>query len=178
VVADVDLLHEQFWAQRQNLLGSEILVPTASNADLVINALENLTGSNDLINVRSRGELSRPFTRINEIRQRAELNYRRKEQQLLDRLAQTERALLELEQGKRGEQSQLVLSEEQQREIEEFRREKVRIRRELREVQHQLRKDIEKLESWLKFANIGLLPLIITVGAATIGVRRARGRKR
>lgn len=178
VVADADLLHEQFWARQQNLLGGRILVPTAANADLVVNALENLTGSSDLISVRSRGEFSRPFTRVAEIRQSAELKYRRKEQQLLDRLEQTEQALLELEQGRRNPQDQLTLTAEQQEEIEKFRREKVRIRKELREVQHQLRKDIERLEGWLKFINIGLLPLVITVGATVVGVGRARGRKR
>lgn len=178
VVADVDLLHEQFWARRQNLLGNQIVVASASNADLVVNALENLTGSNDLISIRSRGESSRPFTRVAEIRREAELKYRRKEQQLLDRLEQAEQALLELEQGRRGDQGELMLSQEQQQEIEEFRREKVRIRQELREVQHQLRKDIEILEGWVKFINIGLLPLVITVGATAVGVRRARSRKR
>lgn len=178
VVADVDLLHEQFWAQRQNLLGSQIVVASASNADFVVNALENLTGSNDLISIRSRGESSRPFARVAEIRRDAELKYRRKEQQLLDRLEQAEQALLELEQGRRGDQGELMLSQEQQQEIEQFRREKVRIRQELREVQHQLRKDIEILEGWVKFVNIGLLPLVIMVGAAAVGVQRARGRKR
>lgn len=177
VVADADLLHEQFWARRQNVLGSQVLVPSASNADLVINALENLTGSNDLISVRSRGEFTRPFTRVAEIRQAAELQYRQKEQQLLDRLEETEQALLELEQGRRNEQNQLMLTEEQQQELENFRREKVRIRKELREVQHQLRKDIEALEGWLKFVNIGFLPLVITMGAAFIGIRRARRRR-
>lgn len=178
VVADADLLHENFWAQRQSILGSQILVPTASNADFVINALENLTGNNDLISVRSRGEFTRPFTRVADIRQSAELKYRRKEQELLERLDETEQALLELERGRRGEPSQLVLTEEQQQEIERFRAEKVRIRKELRQVQHQLRKDIEALEGWLKFVNIGLLPLLIAAGATVVSVQRTRRRKR
>jgi len=178
VVADVDMLHEQFWAQRQNLFGSQVVVPSASNADLVINALENLTGSSDLISVRSRGEFSRPFTKVTEIRQDAELKYRQKEQELLDRLEETEQALLELEQGKRGgDQSRLMLTEEQRREIERFRQEKVRIRKELRQVQHQLRKDIDTLEGWLKFINIGFLPLVIVVGATLVSVKRSRRRR-
>ncbi len=178
VAADADMLHEQFWASRRNVLGSEILVPSASNADFVNNTLENLTGSGDLISVRSRGEFTRPFTKIVEIRRAAELQYRQKEQQLLDRLEQTEQALLELEQGRRNDQNQLMLTAEQQEEVEKFRREKIRIRQELREVQHQLRSDIETLEGWLKFINIGLLPLVIVVGAGAVGLRRARGRKR
>ena len=177
LVADADLLHEQFWAQRQNLFGNQIFVPSAANADFVINALENLTGSNDLIGVRSRGEFSRPFTRVADIRQSAELKYRQKEQELLDRLEETEQALLELEQGKRNEQNQLMLTEEQRREVQKFRNEKIRIRKELREVQHQLRKDIDALEGWLKFVNIGLLPLLIAFGAVVVSVQRTRRRR-
>lgn len=178
VVADADMLHEQFWARRQNLFGSQIAVPSASNADFVVNALENLSGSNDLINVRSRGEFSRPFTKVKEIRKEAELQYRQKEQELLERLEETEQALLELEQGKRGEQSELMLTEEQRQEMERFRKEKVRIRQELRKVQHQLRKDIDALEAWLKFINIGLLPLTIGVGATAVSLTRSRRRRR
>jgi len=178
LVADADLLHEQFWARQQSLFGNQIVVPSASNADFVINALENLTGSNDLISVRSRGEFSRPFTRVEEIRRNAELEYRQKEQELLDRLEQTEQALLELQQGRRNEQDRLMLSAEQQQEIEEFRAEKVRIREELREVQHELRKDIDRLEGRLKFINIGLLPLLIGAGALAVSVQRTRRRRR
>lgn len=178
VVADADMLHERFWARRQNLFGSQVAVPSASNADFVVNALESLAGSNDLINVRSRGELSRPFTKVDEIRKDAELQYRQKEQELLQRLEETEQALLELEQGKRGDQSQLMLTEEQRQEMERFRKEKVRIRQELRKVQHQLRKDIDALEAWLKFVNIGLLPLVIVIGATAAGLTRSRRRRR
>lgn len=178
VVADADMLHEQFWAQRQNILGNQIIVPSASNADFVINSLENLTGSNDLISVRSRGEYSRSFTRVDQIRQRAELKYRQKEQELRDQLKQTEQSLLELEQGKRNKENELMLTQEQQQEIERFRNEKVRIRQELRKVQHQLRKDIDVLEGWLKFINIGLLPLLIVVGGIVVSVERGRRRER
>jgi len=178
VVADADMLHEQFWAQRQNLFGNQIIVPSASNADFVINSLENLTGSNDLISVRSRGEFSRPFTKVEQIRQRAELKYRQKEEELRNQLKQTEKSLLALQQGKRNEGNELMLTEKQQKEIEKFRNEKVRIREELRNVQHQLRKDIDLLEGWLKFVNIGLLPLLIAIGATLVSIERSRRRRR
>ncbi|MFZ0488335.1 MAG: hypothetical protein WAL83_15170, partial [Arenicellales bacterium] len=59
-----------------------------------------------------------------------------------------------------------------------FRNEKVRIRGELRNVQHQLRKDIDLLEGWLKFVNIGLLPLLIVIGATLVSIERSRRRRR
>ena len=38
------------------------------------------------------------------------------------------------------------------------------IRRELREVKRALREDIDRLDGWLKFANIALVPLLIGIG--------------
>ncbi len=177
VVADADMLNDEFWVQVQNFLGTRIVVPTAANGTFVVNALEGLVGSNDLISVRSRGQYSRPFVEVAQIQQAAELRFREKEQELLNRLRATEDKLVELEQGKQGDEA-LILNEAQQRELAKFRDEKVRIRKELRDVRHQLRQDIDRLESWTKFVNIGLLPLIIGVGGVFAGVRRMNRRGR
>ena len=86
VVADTDVLQDRFWVRVQEFLGQRIAVPNAANASLVINALDNLTGSADLISVRNRGTFVRPFEKVNELRQAAEREYRQKEQELVDRL--------------------------------------------------------------------------------------------
>jgi len=52
VVADTDLLEDKFWVQVQNIFGQRVALPHAANATLVSNALDNLSGSNDLISVR------------------------------------------------------------------------------------------------------------------------------
>lgn len=175
VIADSDMLQDQFWVQVQGFLGQSIAVPIAANASMVVNALENLSGSADLISVRSRGRFLRPFTLLNALRQEAELKFREKETQLLERLQQTEKRLEELQtaEGEGG----LVMSAAQRQEIENFRVEKVRIRKELREVRRELRKDIEGLESWIKFANIGLIPILIPIGGMLLGVYRVRRRR-
>jgi ABC-type uncharacterized transport system involved in gliding motility auxiliary subunit len=175
VVADTDLLQDEFWVQVQSFLGQRIAVPIAANANLVVNALENLSGSADLISVRSRGRFLRPFTRVNELRQTAELKFREKEVQLLERLQETELRLEELQKSE-GETA-LVLTDAQRQAIESFRLEKVRIRTELREVRRELRKDIETLEAWLKFANIGFVPILIGIGGMVIGAYRIRRRR-
>ena len=78
LVADTDMLTDRFWVRVQELLGSRLAVPTAGNGDFAINALDNLSGSSDLISVRSRGQFARPFVRVNEIRQASELRFRAK----------------------------------------------------------------------------------------------------
>ncbi|MEQ8939092.1 MAG: hypothetical protein RLT30_10380 [Gammaproteobacteria bacterium] len=77
------------------------------------------------------------------------------------------------EQG--GEQSYLLNSKLTE-EIEKFRSERLQIRKELRRVQHELKKNIEKLGAQVRFVNIGLIPLLITLLALTIGIYRANKR--
>ena len=176
VVADSDLLADRFWVRVQELLGTRYLMPIASNSTLVINALDNLTGSSDLIDVRSRGTFLRPFERINALRREAELRFREKEQELVLRLEETEERLLALEETKQGEDA-LLLSDAQQSELTQFREERLRIRRELREVRRELRRSIETLEGWIKFANIGLMPILIGVLGLAVGVWQVRRRR-
>ncbi len=176
VVADADLLQDRFWVQVQNLLGTSIAVPSAANGSFVVNALDNLSGSNDLISVRNRGSFARPFTLVQSIQLDAELRFRQKENELLAELQQTEERLRELDRQNPGDA--LVLSAAQREELARFRAEKVRLRTELRDVRHALHRDIERLESWTKFINIALMPLLIGVGGAVVGltsVRRRRG---
>jgi ABC-type uncharacterized transport system involved in gliding motility auxiliary subunit len=61
VVADVDMLHDRFWTEARELLGQRLLVPFANNADFVVNALDNLTGSDAMIGLRGRSQSTRPF---------------------------------------------------------------------------------------------------------------------
>ena len=176
LIADSDMLADRFWVVVEEFLGSRLAVPNAANNALVINAIDNLTGSGDLISVRNRGTFTRPFTRVVALRQRAERAYRAKEQELIARLEETERRLGELEESNQGDDG-VILTDAQRDEIVGFRRERVRIRKDLREVRRQLRADIEGLESWLKFANIGLVPILIGIGGLVAGLVQARRRR-
>ncbi|NJO15486.1 MAG: hypothetical protein HC877_06985 [Thioploca sp.] len=173
VVADTDLLEDKFWVRVQNFVGQRIAIPHANNATLVSNALDNLSGSNDLISVRNRGSFARPFTRVEAIQQEAEQRFREKEKELLAKLQETDQKIREL-QSRKQEDNQLTLSIEQQQEVERFRDEKIKTRKELRNVQHELHKNIARLETKMKFINIGLIPLLIGIGGITISFLNRR----
>ena len=176
VVADTDMLQDRFWVQSQNFLGQRIGIPTAANNDFVTNALDNLTGSHDLISVRNRGSFSRPFTLVRAIQQEAEARYRQKEQALQQRLKDTERKIQDL-QKRKEDQTTIILSAEQQAALEGFRQELVTTRKALRNVQHELQKNIDGLENVVKFLNIGLMPLVIAVGGVVLGAWNMRRRQ-
>lgn len=172
VVADSDLLADQFWVSRQDLMGQEAIMPTAHNAAFVLSALENLSGSNALIALRGRGVNERPFTWVEELRRSAERRFREKEQGLEARLKSAQDELAKLQtSGASG----VVLSEKEREAVETFRGEMLETRRELREVKRALRSEIDALDGWLKFANIALVPLMIAAGGlAWALVGRAR----
>ena len=175
VVADTDILQDKFWAQVQNFFGQRIGIPTAGNGTFVTNALDNLTGSNDLISVRSRAGYSRPFTFLRALQQDAEQQFRQKEQALQERLKATEGKLQEL-QSQKSEGNTMLMSAEQQKAMATFRQDLVQVRKELRSVQHELGKNIESVESWVKFINIGLVPILI--GMVGVWMSSSRLRKK
>ncbi len=172
LVGDTDILADHFWIRMQNFFGVQIPQSIANNGDFVINTLDNLAGNTDLISLRSRGEFSRPFTVVEQIRRDAEAQFREQEQELQTRLEETEQKIAQLQQE--GGESALLLTEEQAAEIEKFRLEQIRTRKELRAVQHELQKNIERLGTQLKFINIGLIPLIIALLALVAGIQRTR----
>ncbi len=177
VVADTDLWDDKFWAQTQNFLGQHVVVPIADNASFVINALDNLSGSNDLISLRSRGISSRPFTLIDSIRKDAEHQYLAEEQRLQDSLSEAKQRIAELQSQKPGDTAgAALLSPQQEQEIDQFRGKMVVIRKQLRDVQHNLRKDIETLENWTKVINIGLVPILVLLIALLVAFSRHRRR--
>ena len=175
LVGDADMLGEKFWLQSRSLYGGQGTVPIANNAEFIINILDNLSGSDDLIGLRSRGLSYRPFIVTEEIRRDAEMQYRETEQQLAMKLQNTEAKLQELR--AEGDTGGEVLSNEQRAEIEDFRHEVITVRQQLREVQHALRKDIDALDTVLKIINIWAMPLLIAMLALVLFFIR-QGRRR
>ena len=178
LVGDVDILSDRLWVQQQNFLGQTLATAFANNGDFLINALDNLSGSADLIGIRARGTYSRPFTRVQALRRQADAQFRQTEQRLQAELTETESRLGEL-QDARTDQGSLLMSDEQQAEIQRFLDEQVRIRQELRGVQRSLDRSIERLGTVLQFINIGLVPLLLTaVALSAVIVRRRRAEKK
>jgi ABC-type uncharacterized transport system involved in gliding motility auxiliary subunit len=160
LVADVDLLSNRMWVQVQDFFGQQIANAFADNGTFVVNALENLSGSNDLIAVRSRASYSRPFTRVEALRAEAQAQFQQTQQRLQQELDETERRLSEL-QASRNDSGNILMTPEQQAEVDRFIDRRAEIRQELRAVQRGLDRDIEQLGIALKIINIALVPVLL-----------------
>lgn len=177
VVADTDILADNFWLRMQDSLGVRVPTPFADNANLIVNAVDNLGGNSDLISLRSRGGSSRPFTVVEQIQKDAEAQFRDKERKLQERLQETEKKIAELQQQK-DQKTGTLMSPQQQAEIEKFKAEMLDTRKALRDVQHDLRKNIEGLGTQLRLINIGLVPALLGIVAIVFALTHSMRRRR
>jgi ABC-type uncharacterized transport system involved in gliding motility auxiliary subunit len=176
VFADTDLLSDNLWVHAQDFFGQPMLQAWASNGDLVQNALDNLSGSADLISVRGRASYARPFERVEKLRHAADERFHAKEQELEQQLRETEEKLNALQSAKGGSQSALILTPAQEQEIEHFQAEKLSIRKELRAVRAGLDQEISHLGTLLKVLNIIVVPAVFALAALLVTLWRRRRR--
>ena len=176
LVADTDLLSDRMWVQIRAFFGQQIMNAFANNGDLAVNALDNLAGSGDLISIRGRATSQRPFTTVEALKRNADERFRAKEQELQTELSDTERKLTELQSAKSQDQAQ-ILSPEQKAELDNFLKRKLEIRKQLRQVRAHLDAEIESLGTRLKFINIVLMPLLVTLAALAFAWWRSRRRR-
>ena len=176
VFADTDFLSDRMWVQVAQFLGRRIPQPFANNGDLIINALDNLSGSADLVSIRSRGRYSRPFTRVLDLQREADDRLRTEEADLLSRMAETEASLADLNQVEDGEPIGQITPEIQS-EIDRFNGEMLETRRRLRDVQYQLTEDIERLGANLKAIDTALIPILLTIILLVMHYLRVQRRK-
>lgn len=169
VFADSDFFDDRFWVSEQNYLGQRFGVPIADNGKFLLNAVENMMGSNDLISLRGRERAARPFTRIESMRRSAEEQYRAKEESLIARIEAAQAELDRLEQAGAG-------LADAQAAAKAHRAELVSARKALRRVQGDLRRDIETLEARLSWANIAIMPGLVGLAALLLAWRQRRRR--
>lgn len=174
VVADTDLLLDFMWVQIHEVLGQRVAQTFANNGDFVANILDNLAGSGALISIRGRAGFDRPFERIDALKRSADEHLRSKALQLQTALKQTEARLAAL-QGQRGDSASSSLSPEQELEIKRFTAERGEIRKQLRETQRGLDLQIDHLESWIRFLDIAVVPILVALaGWLALAWRRRR----
>ena len=171
VVADTDVWDDRFWAQTDPQSGARS--PFADNEGLVLNAIESLTGSDDLINLRARGNTERPFNVVQRMQAEAESRFRETLDSLRTRLTTAQQQLVQMQQGG----SAATLSAEQQTAMESLQREMAGTRAQLRDVQANLRAGIDRLGRILAFANIVGVPLLVAAFALVFGaIRRSKAK--
>jgi ABC-type uncharacterized transport system involved in gliding motility auxiliary subunit len=169
LVADADMLNDNFCVQIQEFFGQRVVIPRNGNVNLAQNFVEQMSGDTALMNTRSRAIVQRQFTRVRDMQLKAEDAYRAKIKGLEDSLQETQRKLNELQRNKEKGQ-RFVMSPEQQKELENFRKQEANVKVELKLLRRDLRQEVESMENRLKWANIAGMPFLVTVGGIGLAV--------
>ncbi|MDF1836374.1 MAG: Gldg family protein [Planctomycetota bacterium] len=172
LVADTDMLSDQLWVQRMG----PYLMPNTGNGSFVVNVLENLSGSTDLIGLRSREGFARPFHKKAELEMAARERLQTKQDELEAEIRQTEDRLAALQAP--GEAAGgLLLDDAQTEELEKLQETMLLQRKESREVRRQLNSEIKALGTRLKIFNTLLVPALLLILALLTAANGKRTRK-
>lgn len=175
LVGDTDFAYDDFAAQVGQFLGQRIIVPRGGNLAFAQNMVEQLAEDTDLIAVRSRASMERPFTLVGKMQAEAQEKYRGKVEELEEELQRTEQRINELRSMEDRSGQQTILSPQQQAELERFQVKKAETRQELKRVRRDLRREIDALENKVEWINIALMPFVVTLfGIALAMVKRKR----
>lgn len=171
LVADTDLLYDRFAVERIQGFGRDMYQMANDNLAFVLNLVEQLSGSDALISLRSRGSYERPFDRVIALEEKAQSRWQQEELKLQEKVDAAQQRMNELQSSKDATQK-FVLSAEQQREVEQFRKDMFETRKQLKNVRKNLRGEIEALGFKIKWINIGLMPALVAVFGLAYGLRR------
>jgi ABC-type uncharacterized transport system involved in gliding motility auxiliary subunit len=167
VFADVDFMSDQL-AYQEAFFGKVVV---GDNSALLLNAIEDLSGSSDLISIRSRGNFRRPFVVVDEIEAKAEAETAEEVAKINAQIEGFNKELQSIVSSAKEGQEDVVGSVivQKKRELE------LKIhqaQRELRKVKLQRRVRIDQLGNRLRNFNMAGAPTVILIVAAVVGIRR------
>jgi len=167
LVGDADMIYDRFALQQIPSPFGTLVRALNGNINFAQNAVEQMTGDNNLIAVRSRAVQNHPFTVVKKMQAEAEDRYRSRIKELEDSLADTQRQLNELQQNKSKDQ-RFILSPEQQAAVDNFRKKEAEVKVQLKDERKKLRRDIDSLETRVKWVNIAAMPLLVSASGLTL----------
>jgi ABC-type uncharacterized transport system involved in gliding motility auxiliary subunit len=168
VISDVDFITDNF-AYTRAFFGQMMAVN--DNAAFLLNTIEQLSGSADLISIRSRGNYSRNFEVIDEIENQAARATAQKENQINADIQRFQQELNQILSSAKEGQEELVSTSiiNKKRELESKIIEK---KKELIEVKKQAVQGIDKLQNKLRHFNTLPGPIFILLIAIILAVYR------
>lgn len=172
LIADTDFLKNEY-AFSQNFLGA---TPINDNVAFFLNLVDQFTGSEDLMSIRSRGSFRRPFTTIQKIRLEADQNTIGKVQEINASISRFQSELAGLA-GKANQGNLGVIQSEGLKKQKELQMEIARLKSELREAKREGREKVESIGTILYFLNVGLVPLLIGTIYLVAGRKKTKAMK-
>jgi ABC-type uncharacterized transport system involved in gliding motility auxiliary subunit len=174
LVGDSDLLYDNFAVRTMDSPFGRMAIPMNANLNFAQNAIEQMAGDQNLISVRSRATLNRPFEVVKKKEAEANARFQAEVARLQTRLEETQQRLNELQAQKTEGSQRFILSPEQEKELLKFQQEEVEARRELKRVRKELNKEIDSLKNTVKWVNIFAVPVLVSLFGIVLAVVKSR----
>lgn len=174
LVGDADMIQDNFTVQDNQTPFGNWRRQLNANLNFAQNAVEQLAGDNNLIAVRSRATLNRPF----EVVRKKEAEASAKFQGVVDELQKTAQAaqqrINELQAQKSDQNQRFIITPEQQAEIAKLEKESVETDKKLRAVKKDLAREVDSLKTSLTWWNIFAMPAVVTVSGILLAVYKRK----
>ena len=173
LIGDVDAFYDRFAYNVQNFGGQQMASPSNGNATLLLNLLDQATGSKHLIGSRSRSAIRRPFTVVQEMEADFNKTVGVKIEEFQAKQKAAQQKLSEL-QAQKSRGSELYLSPAQEEEIKKLRAEQVEYSKLIREQEKELRRQKDKLSAKITLLNVAAMPVLVILIGLILFINRRR----
>ncbi len=170
IYADVDVISDALGFQR-NIFG--VIQATNDNHKLLLNSVDHLLGSRDLMRVRTARRLDRPFTLFDQIEDDAEQETLERERQIREEIEGFQTELLS-KQGEITERNAALFQRRVQDEVDALNERIQEGNQELRGIRVARRAALEQEENRVRFAVLGWMPTVVLLLGLVLYVRRTR----
>jgi ABC-type uncharacterized transport system involved in gliding motility auxiliary subunit len=175
VVADSDFMMDPFTVRQRQVGGQAAMEPINDNLGFVVSVLETLSGSDELVSLRSKGTSLRPFKKVQELERVAQLRYQAKLDEIERRLEEANTKITELSKQTGGVTAKgIVITPEMQREIEKFQTEADKLSEERRVIRRGLSEDVNSLGRRLQVLNLLAGPALALLFGLLYSLARRR----
>jgi ABC-type uncharacterized transport system involved in gliding motility auxiliary subunit len=161
VFADSDFMLDPFTVRQRQANGQIVAEEINDNLKLVLNIMETLGGSDELVTIRSKGTSLRPFKVVDQMQRSAQKRYQAQLDKIEKSIEETQTKLNEIMQRSGADPSKgLVITPEIQKEIEKFQKRADELAEERRIIRRGLSEDVNSLGRRLQILNLLIGPAI------------------
>jgi ABC-type uncharacterized transport system involved in gliding motility auxiliary subunit len=174
LVGDADMIHDNFSIQESQTIFGPMRRLLNANLNFAQNAIEQLAGDNNLIAVRSRATLNRPFEVVRKKEAEASQKFQGVVDELQSKAEAAQRRINELQAQKSDQNQRFIMSPEQQAELAKLEKESAETDKRLRGVRKELAREVDALKNRLAVINIFAVPAAVVIGGIFLAVYKRK----
>ncbi len=174
LVGDADMINDGFTVQDTPTPFGTMRRSLNANLSFAQNAVEQLTGDNNLIAVRSRAALNRPFEVVRKKEAEAAQKFQGVVDDLQKKAQEAQQRISELQAQKSDKNQRFILSPEQQAELVKLEKLSAETDKELRRVKKDLAREVDSLKTRLAVINVFAVPAVVVIGGIFLAVYKRK----